>query len=137
MRYWIECYKKYATFSGRARRKDYVFFMLFNALIFMGVGIIADIIQPGSGKHLISILQLVSLLPGLAVFFRRMHDIGKSGLIIIPVFIFSFSWIVGNPIGNILAIIAFVVGLAVGAMALCRKGDVGENKYGSDPKTET
>jgi uncharacterized membrane protein YhaH (DUF805 family) len=111
--------------------------MLFNFLIFGAVGMLADVVQTGSGKHIISILQLVSFLPGIAVFFRRMHDIGKSGLIIIPITIFSFSWVIGSPIGNILTIIALLSGLVVGSMALCRKGDVGENKYGSDPKMTT
>jgi uncharacterized membrane protein YhaH (DUF805 family) len=108
--------------------------MLFNFLIFGAVGMLADVVQTGSGKHIISILQLVSFLPGIAVFFRRMHDIGKSGLIIIPIFLFSFAWIFGKPIGNIVTAIALVSGLVIGSMALCRKGDVGDNKYGKDPK---
>ena len=40
MNYWIECWKKYATFSGRARRKEYWMFILFNMLVAFGVNIV-------------------------------------------------------------------------------------------------
>ena len=139
MKYWIECYKKYATFSGRARRKEYACFLLFNFLLFVIIGTIADVIQQGSGQSLILLLQLVSFLPGLSVFFRRMHDIGKSGIIIIPLTILSFAWVmppIGKVyVGHIIATIASISALIVGVMALFRKGDVGDNKYGKDPKS--
>lgn len=40
MNYWLGCFTKYATFSGRARRKEYWMFILFNMLVAFGVNIV-------------------------------------------------------------------------------------------------
>ena len=40
MNWYLEVLKKYATFEGRARRKEYWFFQLFNILISMAVAFI-------------------------------------------------------------------------------------------------
>ena len=54
MNWYLEVLKKYAIFEGRARRKEYWFFMLFNVLISIALGIIDRLTgnvspDPGSG----------------------------------------------------------------------------------------
>lgn len=70
------CFMKYATFSGRARRSEYWWFVLFNGI----VNIILSILSQGSEfMALVSIVwPLAVFLPGLAVCIRRFHDTGKN-----------------------------------------------------------
>lgn len=94
MNWYIEALKKYAVFSGRSRRKEFWYFMLFVlvisfvlALIDNGVGNNYD---PEAGIGTLSRLYLLAMwIPSLAVSVRRLHDIGRSGwwllLIFIPV----------------------------------------------------
>jgi serine/threonine protein kinase len=77
--YFINAFIKYATFEGRARRKEYWYFVLFSFIINF---LLALFFAPLS---LIS--QLALLLPNIAVSVRRMHDVGKSGwFILIPIY---------------------------------------------------
>lgn len=121
MKYYLEVLKKYATFSGRARRSEYWYFVLFNfifMLVAMGLdnllGTTVSVLPYG---YFYFALALAVLIPGLAVFVRRMHDIGKSGW-----------WY----------FIAFIP--LVGAIWLlvlcCTEGVSGDNEYGVDPKLE-
>jgi uncharacterized membrane protein YhaH (DUF805 family) len=121
MKYYLEVLKKYATFSGRARRSEYWYFVLFNfifMLVAMGLdnllGTTVSVLPYG---YFYFALALAVLIPGLAVFVRRMHDIGKSGW-----------WY----------FIAFIP--LVGAIWLlvlcCTEGVSGDNEYGADPKLE-
>lgn len=86
------CLRKYVTFSGRAKRPEYWYFILF---MFLG-GIIFSVIdyvlfggstettptsvEVQSNGPLTSIFNLAVLLPSLAVGWRRMHDTGRSGM---------------------------------------------------------
>ena len=96
------CLSKYATFSGRAIRSEYWYFVLFNFLGQILLGIIDGILfDTGSMMHgtgflsfqseggpLSGLFSLAILLPSIAVGVRRLHDIGKSGwwllLILLP-----------------------------------------------------
>jgi len=75
------CFKKYADFSGRARRSEFWYFILFYTLCFFGAAFI---------PFLLPIVWLVLFLPYHAVWARRLHDINKSGWFIIPIYITSF-----------------------------------------------
>ena len=83
MNYYFEVFKKYAEFSGRARRKEYWMFMLFHiiiayALVFLMVAFPAAVFVYWA-------YFLGSFIPSIAVSVRRMHDVGKSGwYILIP-----------------------------------------------------
>ena len=83
MNWYIEVLKKYAVFSGRARRKEFWLFVLFNLLASI-ILIFADILlgtfdeETGSGL-LGSIYALGIFIPYLAVTVRRLHDTNKSG----------------------------------------------------------
>ena len=119
MNWYLKVLKNYAVFSGRARRKEYWMFVLFN-IIFSIVAVILDNILgtaiEGIGYGLFYILYcLAVLIPGLAVSVRRLHDIGKSGW-----FLF-------------IALIPIIGGIWL-LVLMCTDGNAGENKYGSNPK---
>ena len=66
----------YANFHGRASRKEYWMFVLFN-FIFSIVAVAIDVIL-GLG-FIFFIYTIGVLIPGMAVTIRRLHDHGKSG----------------------------------------------------------
>ena len=67
----------YANFNGRASRQEYWMFVLFN-IIFAVVAMVVDGVL-GLEFIIYMLYMLAVLIPGIAVFVRRMHDIGKSG----------------------------------------------------------
>lgn len=129
MKWYIKVLKNYVTFSGRARRKEFWMFILFNA-IFAFVAMMLDnlcgttfkfemhgMTVPMSYGWIYVIYGIAVLLPSLAVWVRRLHDIGKSGWLVL----ISFIPIVG-------AIILLVWA--------CTEGQMGDNRFGADPKQE-
>ena len=78
------CFKKYATFSGRASRSEYWFFYLFYAIMFIVGTIVAGIV----GSSAIQYLFIIPLwLPLFAAGIRRIHDTGRSGwFILVPIY---------------------------------------------------
>ncbi len=120
--YVAKCFRNYVGFSGRARRSEFWFFFLFEALInltfsFFYITFLA--LDSPYGMILISSLQtLFSLgifLPGLAVTVRRLHDINKG-----------WGWIFINAI--------IIVGNIWFLVLMCKAGTAGPNGYGEDPK---
>ena len=75
--WFIKCLKNYATFTGRARRKEFWFFTLSQFIVIIIANIIDAIIGSDFLFYILTILALI--LPSLAVCVRRLHDIGKSG----------------------------------------------------------
>ena len=71
------CLSKYVNFSGRASRSEYWYFLIF-ALLAIFIGVILDIFFSQDGAFA-SIVCLILFLPILAVGWRRMHDINRSG----------------------------------------------------------
>ncbi len=78
---------KYATFTGRAARPEFWWFMLFVFIVNIVTGILDGVLFNGQVLNTIAMLAL--LLPQLAVGVRRLHDIDRSGwwmlLALIPV----------------------------------------------------
>jgi uncharacterized membrane protein YhaH (DUF805 family) len=73
------CLNNYVTFSGRADRPQYWWFVLFNILVGIVAGII-DWILFGPDTRIISALAgLALVLPTLAVAVRRLHDMDHTG----------------------------------------------------------
>lgn len=69
------CFSKYADFSGRAARPEFWWFFAFQLAVY----VVAQLVH-----GLIGLVALVALVvPGLAVAARRMHDIGKSGWLLL------------------------------------------------------
>ena len=111
MNWYLEVLKKYAVFDGRARRKEYWFFILFNILISIALGSIdrftgnifldTDLGQFGGGAYagilgtFSSIYALGVMIPSIAVSVRRLHDTGRSGwwvlINFVPVIADSYS----------------------------------------------
>ncbi|MBQ5840527.1 MAG: DUF805 domain-containing protein [Clostridia bacterium] len=71
---YVNVLRKYADFSGRARRYEYWMFCLANIIIGFILGLL-----PFVGTVLSALYSLVVLIPSLALCVRRLHDIGKSG----------------------------------------------------------
>lgn len=85
MIYYLEAFKKYATFSGRARRKEYWMFLLFHMILVYGLMFLGT--QNSTFMIFYFVYLLAALLPALAVGVRRMHDVGKSGwYLLIPIY---------------------------------------------------
>ena len=104
------CFRKYADFSGRARRSEYWFFVLFCSLASSALSIIL-----GDQAVLVSLFSLATLVPTLAVSWRRMHDIGKAG-----------GWIFFSLVP--------IVGTIIVLIWECKDSQPGENAYGPNPK---
>ena len=112
MNYYIECWKKYVEFSGRARRKEYWMFVLFNLI----ASIVAGVIDGLLGTRMISSLySLAVLLRGLAVCARCLHDTDRSGWWMLIALIPLVGWIV---------LLVF----------MCLDSTPGENRFGANPK---
>ena len=82
MNWYLAVFRKYAVFSGRARRREYWIFTLVNFAVLCVITVIEGVmgLAVGSPQSAISILYgLAVLLPELAVFVRRLHDTGRSG----------------------------------------------------------
>lgn len=75
--WFVKCLKNYVVFEGRARRKEFWFFMLVCFIL----GIIVQMIDAilGTDKLLNGLLNLALFLPSLAVGTRRLHDTNRSG----------------------------------------------------------
>lgn len=135
MKWYLKVLKQYADFSGRASRKEYWMFTLFN-IIFIVVAMILTFIigsigyglsAPSSGSSVVasaisSIILIVTaiyllaiILPGLSVSIRRLHDTGKSGWMILVSLI---------PIAGAIWLLVFMVA----------DSQQGTNKWGENPK---
>jgi uncharacterized membrane protein YhaH (DUF805 family) len=117
--WYLEVLKKYAVFSGRARRAEYWYFVLFNIIVVIVLSLIDvllgtfNIVQ---GVGLLSgIYSLAVLIPTLAVTVRRLHDIDRTGW-----------WILINliPLVGTIVLLVFAV----------TDGTPGNNRYGPNPK---
>jgi uncharacterized membrane protein YhaH (DUF805 family) len=120
MNWYLTVLKKYATFSGRARRKEYWMFTLINIIISMIILAIDTAIAGGNieNKGVIgNIYSLALFIPSLAVSVRRLHDVNKSGW-------YLLLWLLPI-IGWIWLLVLHVT-----------EGDSGSNEYGNDPKSE-
>ncbi|MBR3492850.1 MAG: DUF805 domain-containing protein, partial [Bacteroidales bacterium] len=80
-------FSKYATFSGRARRSEFWYFYLFYILVAFGLSFLS--IWISFAKYLYTLFGLGVFLPYTAVTVRRLHDIGKSGWILLIFMVIS------------------------------------------------
>lgn len=116
MNWYLAVLKKYAEFSGRARRQEYWMFVLFNFVIASAATLIDELLgYRGDYGLLNSLYSLAIFIPGLAVTVRRLHDTDKSGwfLLIALIPVIGWIWII---------------------VVLATAGVRGANKYGADPK---
>lgn len=112
MNYYTTVLKKYAVFSGRSRRSEYWYFLLFSFLVSFVLAIIDAVLGIGV---LYPIYSLAVLVPSLAVLARRLHDINRSGW---------WMFISLIPLVGVIVLIVFLV----------KDSDPGENRFGPNPK---
>ncbi len=67
--------EKFADFNGRASRAEFWYFVLFTVIL----GFVLGLILGRYAMIVSNIINLILLVPSLAVGARRLHDIGKSG----------------------------------------------------------
>lgn len=153
-------FQNYVNFNGRSTRSEYWYAFLFQFIVGLVVGFAAGFIEGAIGidsdstRFTLSdffsmILSLAFLLPSLGVTVRRLHDINKSGkLILIPmglsiaflaIFIPGFTAAVytGNYdslrslSGLILVFSVVLIAFSIYFLVLlCKKGDSCANRYG-------
>jgi uncharacterized membrane protein YhaH (DUF805 family) len=107
MDWYLKVLKQYADFKGRAQRKEYWMFFLFNILAAFVLGFVSGflgaILHVGAGfSSAINLLYVLgTLIPSIAVGIRRMHDLGRSGWwIICPIVNIVFLFIDSQPGSN-------------------------------------
>jgi uncharacterized membrane protein YhaH (DUF805 family) len=119
MNWYVEALRKYATFTGRARRKEFWFFQLFVLLIGIALSLVdrmLGVLDDETGFGVLSgIFSLAMFLPNLAVSVRRLHDTDRSGWWLLLCFI---------PLIGIVVLLVFFV----------LDGTRGTNRFGEDPK---
>ena len=119
MNWYLHVLKNYATFSGRARRKEYWMFFLFNVLISLGLGVLDVVAGTYSVEYetgfFSALYSLLVLIPSIAVSVRRLHDTNRSGW-----------WIVISLIPIIGVLVLFVF--------TCFDSQPGTNRFGANPK---
>lgn len=118
MNWYLTVWKKYAQFSGRARRSEYWYFTLFNLIASILLMIVDGILGSFSSEAGIGILgglyTLAVLIPSIAVSVRRLHDTGRSGWWMLISLI---------PLVNIILLVFMV-----------SDSSPGQNQFGPNPK---
>lgn len=151
MEWMILPYRRYFDFSGRSRRKEYWWFAVFTTIVAMvfAIAIIAAIfgtanvliadpatlfraMRPGMWVvvALLALFGLASIIPGIAVQVRRLHDLGVSGwwylLFVVSGVILGEIPKIGEGLNSLVSL-GWIVWMFF-------PGTKGPNKYGDDPK---
>lgn len=122
MNWYLEVLKRYAVFDGRARRKEYWYFVLFNTIIYVVLTVI-DVLTGSysqeAGMGLLGgVYTLAILLPSIAVAVRRLHDTGRSGWWLLIALV---------PLIGAIVLLVFTV----------QDSNPGQNEFGANPKEGT
>ncbi|MBR4767103.1 MAG: DUF805 domain-containing protein [Clostridia bacterium] len=105
-------FKRYVDFSGRSVKSEFWYVFLFNFIIGIVLGALS---YKNNGLSVIaSLYSLATFIPGLALSFRRLHDIGKSGIYILITLV---------PIAGVIIFIVWMT-----------QDSAGDNEYGPAPE---
>jgi uncharacterized membrane protein YhaH (DUF805 family) len=118
MNHYLNMFKQYADFSGRARRAEYWQALLINAAIVFVLEMVGLLLLRSALAVVLAVLGVYVLavfIPGLALSVRRLHDTDRSGAYILMSLI--------PVVGGILLLVATL-----------SEGTRGPNQYGPDPK---
>ncbi len=120
MNWYLEVLKQYTVFTGRSRRKEYWFFVLFNLIAVVLLAVIDGLtgtLNQATGLGLLSgLYSLAVLIPSIAVTVRRLHDTDRSGW-----------WA--------LIVVVPLIGPIVLLVLMALDSSPGENRFGSNPKS--
>jgi uncharacterized membrane protein YhaH (DUF805 family) len=108
-------FSKYVTFSGRAYRSEYWYWVLFVVIASLVALTLDSAIlgySPSGASPITGIFDLVTFRPSLALAARRLHDMDRTAWWLLIAF---------TGIGSILLIIWF-----------CFRGTQGPNRFGPD-----
>lgn len=136
-------FSRYFDFSGRSSRAEYWYFTAFIWFLDLLILVAQELLgEAGEGVLIIAniIVGLGTLIPSISVTVRRLHDINRSGFLVlgygigigvliglIPVAMFMGSIALGLAvIGAIVLSIKFLI-------LMVTEGDRGPNSYGSNP----
>ena len=111
-------FRKYAMFDGRARRREFWMFVLFNFIISIALSIVDSMLGTKvleKNGILSSLYSLAVFIPSLAVNVRRLHDTNHSGW-------WWFLWLIP------------IVGWIIMIVWLVKDSMPGDNTYGPNPK---
>ncbi len=112
------CFKKYAVVRGRASRSEFWYWMLFTFLVTLVTQIFdVAVLHKDPDDQILPLTtatDILFLLPSLCASIRRLHDIDRSG---------RWYYISFTIIGIIYPLLVW----------FCRKGTVGQNRFGADP----
>ncbi|HEY4135677.1 MAG TPA: DUF805 domain-containing protein [Alphaproteobacteria bacterium] len=121
------CFQNYATFRGRAPRAEYWYFALFCTV----ATIVLQVIWP----PLASAFNLATLIPTLAVGWRRLHDAGRSGwwglLPLASLPLWGLAIALKSDGWAYAALAATVLFAIIVLFWLCQKGSAADNRFGS------
>ncbi len=150
MNWYIEVLKKYAVFSGRARRKEYWFFVLFSTIVSVLITVVDLLIgtyNPVTGAGILGgLYSLAIFIPYIAVTVRRLHDTDKSGWwILMPIGVIAIVGVVaavliplagesGSPVLVGLLSIGSLAAMIIMLVFLVSDSTPGANRYGGNPK---
>lgn len=156
VRYYLRVMRNYAVFRGRARRREYWFFVLCNSIggfCMMGISALSGFYIFSTMGVFDTVWLWAHMLPGIAVTVRRLHDTGRSGwwffrfvlfhfLAMILAFVIAIAILEAISAGRITGIflglgIFFLTGIAFQIWLLLLMTEdthPGENKYGPNPK---
>ena len=110
MDWYFGALKKYTEFSGRASRKEFWLFTLFNTLAYLILGIVGLVLDLPLGL----LYALGTWLPVISIQVRRLHDTNHSG---------GWWWLALLPIIGTIIVFVWTVS----------RGTEGDNDYGPDP----
>ena len=132
--YLLMPWRRTFDFSGRSNRKEYWHFAVPVVLGYIALLIVLVVASQNTGNYIsnaaevttgIAIMTvigawwLITLIPGIALAIRRLHDCDQSGWIFLGIFVVQILF-------------AAFGGLALIVLG-CIKGTIGPNKYGADP----
>ena len=93
-------FSKYATFSGRARRSEFWYAVLFTTLVSVAIGtiwpgttLVVNDMSFQQSSIPSNLWQLAILVPSLALSWRRLHDVGRKGTYYLFILIPIVGWI--------------------------------------------
>jgi uncharacterized membrane protein YhaH (DUF805 family) len=113
---YIAVVKNFKDFNGRARRREFWMFCLYNLIISIVISILTELPLIGFLFTIISgVLGIAIFVVSLALGVRRLHDTNRSG------FLYLLALI---PLVGIIILIVF----------WAQPGTPGSNEYGPDPK---